>query len=107
MGQKWPPSRCAPFGCGVRSTGLRDRGFLLFPAPLKKGDVSEGSHTFEVRAVGAAGADYSAAFHHWTVDRTAPKVEAVSPADSKTGVSRRINLTAAFSERVYQPTING
>lgn len=42
-------------------------------------DLSEGDHTFEVRAVGIAGTDASPASRSWTVDVTAPSVSADPP----------------------------
>jgi hypothetical protein len=39
------------------------------------------------------------------LDTTAPKVEAVSPSDGKTGVARATNLSATFSERMDPASI--
>lgn len=39
-------------------------------------------------------------------DTTAPKVDSVTPANSTTGVSRRTNATANFSEKMDPTTIN-
>jgi hypothetical protein len=53
-------------------------------SPKSYSGLSEGSHTFQVRATDAAGNVGSFASYSWTVDTTAPLVTLVSPADGST-----------------------
>jgi hypothetical protein len=56
---------------------------IAYPGPL-----SSGSHRFEVRAVGEAGADSTPAAYTWTVDTTAPAAEVKThPNDPSPGNS--------------------
>jgi Tol biopolymer transport system component len=68
--------------------------------------LGEGSHTFEVRAKNPAGTDETPASHTWTVDATAPKVSATTPASGATGVARKTDLTADFSEKMDPNSVN-
>lgn len=61
--------------------------------------LTEGTHTFQVRASDAAGnTDPTPASRTWTVDTTPPTVTAVAPAEGATGVPRGVNVQATFSE---------
>ena len=66
-------------------------------------DLSDGSHTFSVKATDEAGNTSSPASQTWTVDTTAPTVASVTPTKT-TGVSRTLNITATFSEPVDKAT---
>lgn len=70
-------------------------------------DLSDGEHTFSVKAKDAVGnVDPSPASHVWSVDATAPTLDTdksdgsdgVTPDNGTTGVSRLINVKATFSE---------
>jgi large repetitive protein len=74
-----------------------------YPGPLSQGD-----HTFRVRAIDATGTkDPTPASRSWTVDTIAPTVDSVSPTDAATGVSPTSNVTATFSEAMDLSTISG
>jgi hypothetical protein len=68
--------------------------------------LPDGRHSFEVRAVGAAGrADPTPARREWTVDTTGPTVTATSPEDGATDAKPDGELTATFSEAVDAATV--
>ena len=70
-------------------------------------NLSDGQHTFSVRAKDAAGnVDPSPASHVWTVDATAPTVESTTPADGTTAVRRNTNLNATFSKKMDSSTLS-
>jgi hypothetical protein len=85
---------------------LDDGGYETCESPVRYTDLSDDTHVFEVRAIDAYTAFFNPDIWVWTVDNKAPRVKSVSPVNSATDVSRRTNLTAAFSEQVAQPTIN-
>lgn len=61
--------------------------------------LSEGNHTFSVKAVDEAGnEDTDPASRSFAVDKTAPNVTLVSPLENATRVSRSTTVTATFSE---------
>jgi large repetitive protein len=72
------------------------------------GPLSDGQHTFRVRAIDAAGnADPTPDSRTWTVDATAPTVSILSPTDAATGVAPSTNVTATFSEAMNPSSISG
>lgn len=76
------PGEGAGFECS-----LDDADFTGCSAPRGYENLSEATHTFQVRAVDAGGkADESPASHTWTVDVTTPLVRGLSP---KAGSSTR------------------
>ncbi len=61
--------------------------------------LSEGNHTFYVKAIDEAGnEDQSPGEQSFTVDTTAPIVTAVSPQELATKVSRSANVTTDFAD---------
>ncbi len=61
--------------------------------------LSEGNHTFSVKAVDEAGnEDADPASRSFAVDKTVPNVTLVSPLENATKVSRSTTVTATFSE---------
>jgi hypothetical protein len=75
-------------------------------SPKSYNDLSDGSHTFSVKATDKAGNTSSPASQPWTVDTTAPTVSSVTPTEKATGVSRtNPNITATFSEPVDKATV--
>jgi Bacterial Ig-like domain len=77
-------------------------------SPKSYSGLSDGSHTFEVKATDAAGnTDASPASHTWTIDATAPTVDGVAPQDGASGVAFDANVEATFSEAMDASTVNG
>jgi hypothetical protein len=75
-------------------------------SPKDYANLSDGQHTFSVRAKDFVGnVDPSPASRTWTVDTLKPKVTAVSPTNLAKGVSPATNLTATFSEAIKADTI--
>jgi hypothetical protein len=69
--------------------------------------LSEGSHTFYVKAKDEAGyEDQSPAQRSFTVDITKPTVIGTTPLNRATNVGRGTNLTATFSERIRTRSVN-
>ena len=81
--------------------------FSACTSPKEYSGLSNGEHTFRVRAVSAdAIADTTPASRTWTVvDTASPKVSSATPANNATGVKRNTNLTATFSERMDTSTL--
>src|SRR5215204_2010392 len=70
--------------------------------------VSEGAHTYTAKATDAAGNTSSASNSVTvTVDKTPPKVDSVVPKEDATGVARTTNVTATFSEKMRDTSIDG
>ena len=77
-------------------------------SPQNYTGLSEGSHTFQVRATDAAGnTDATPASGTWTVDTVAPSVDGVAPTDGATDVAVVGNVEATFSEALDASTISG
>ena len=75
-------------------------------------ELSDGSHTFQVRATDtASNTDTTPAERSWTVDTTgtvdttAPLVESVTPADGAMNVAVANNIEASFSEAMDASTL--
>jgi hypothetical protein len=76
-------------------------------SPKALSTLSDGSHTFSVRAKDVVGnVDQSPASYTWTVDTTAPTVNNLSPADAAAGVASTTNVTATFSEAMNSSSIS-
>lgn len=75
---------------GTAECDLDGGGFSACTSPRSYTSLSDGAHTFQVRAVNS-GVYSAAASHSWTVDATAPAAPTVtSPADgSSRGVSQK------------------
>lgn len=81
-------------------------------SPKSLSSLSDGSHTFSVRATdGAGNTDATEATYTWTVqtivDNVAPTVISVSPAHRTAGVAPSTNVTATFSEDMNPSSISG
>jgi hypothetical protein len=64
---------------------LDDGDWETCESPLSLSDLSEGSHSFEVRALGVAEApDATPATHQWTVNPTGPPLTITSPKEGET-----------------------
>jgi subtilisin family serine protease len=81
-------------------------------SPKDYTSLSNGNHTFDVRATDPAGnIDSTPASRTWTVDTTAPSdttaptVSSVSPADGSYNAARNTSVTATFSEAMDPKTL--
>src|SRR6266480_1379712 len=79
-------------GVGFRCQ-LDGGGFGACSSPATYGSLSDGSHTFRVKAVDAAGNESGAITRAWTVDTTPPLVSLTTPADG----SSTADATPTFS----------
>jgi hypothetical protein len=93
-------------GSGVTSfeCDLDGGGFSSCATPKTYTGLSNGSHTFQVRATDAAGnVDPSPASYTWTIDTIAPSVtinQAAGQSDPAVGNGAVIHFTVVFSEPV-------
>jgi Bacterial Ig-like domain len=86
---------------------LDGAAFSACTSPQEYTGLSNGTHTFRVRAVDPFGnVDPTPAKTTWTVDTIRPTVKSTTPLNSATGVGRGTNLTATFSEKMRASTIN-
>jgi len=74
-----------------------------------KGALTEGVNYWRVRAVDNAGnnGNWTAGDFSFTLDKTVPTVEEMSPADGDTGVSVNVNPVLIFDERIEPATLIG
>ena len=87
---------------------LDGASFSSCTSPQSYTNLSDGTHTFQVRATDAAkNVDASPAQRTWTVDTMAPTVDATEPADGATGVAATSDVSATFSEAISATTISG
>jgi hypothetical protein len=85
---------------------LDGAAFAACASPKEYTGLADGSHTFQVRAVDAAGnADPTPVSFAWTVDTLAPQVEGVAPTDGATGVVTTANIVATFAEPMDPATL--
>ena len=77
-------------------------------SPHTVSGLPDGKHSFEVRAIGAAGrADPTPARRDWVVDTRGPEVRATTPKDGSNDASPAAEVTATFSEAVDPATVVG
>jgi hypothetical protein len=96
------PSTSLTYECRIDSGT-----FAACTSPYTAPALSDGAHTFEVRAKDAANkVDATPASRTLTVDTVAPTVESVSPANAATGVASTTNVTATFSEAMNSSSIS-
>lgn len=78
------PASGASFECKLDA----EPAFTACSSPKTYSNLSEGTHSFEVRAVNAAGPDPTPAKYEWRVDLTPPTATiTASPADPSAGAS--------------------
>ena len=78
-------------------------------SPKTYASLAEGSHTFSVRAVDAAGnADPTPATHTWTVDTTAPDTTIpLTPADPSSNTTPTFGFGSSQSPATYECRLDG
>jgi chitodextrinase len=80
--------------------------FSACTSPTSYSALADGAHTFQVRAIDAAGnTDAIPAAWTWTVDTTAPSVTSNTPADRASNVLPTTSITATFSEALNPATV--
>src|SRR5262249_62352148 len=75
-------------------------GFSTQASPQSFSSLLPGSHTFQVRAVDAAGNTGGATGYTWTIDTTAPAVSSIVRADGNPTNAATRTYTVTFSEAV-------
>jgi parallel beta-helix repeat protein len=83
-------------------------GFTACSSPQLYSGLGDGSHTFEVRAVDAAGnADRSPATHGWTIDGTAPETTIGSgPATATSSTSASFTFTSSEPGSTFECSLD-
>lgn len=90
------PDATATFECK-----LDDAAFASCSSPFTANPLADGSHTFSVRAIDAAGnSDPTPASVTFTIDTTAPTVSAITRANSSPTNQNSVGFTVTFSEAV-------
>ncbi|MDQ4123030.1 MAG: FG-GAP-like repeat-containing protein, partial [Acidobacteriota bacterium] len=81
---------------------LDNASFTACSTGINYTGLSDGSHTFQVRAKDAAGnVDASQASYTWTIDATAPTVSSINRASTDpTAPGSSVDFTVTFSENV-------
>jgi hypothetical protein len=94
----------ATFECQIDSGG-----YAACTSPKNYTSLTEGLHTFEIKATDAAGnTNLTPASYTWTIDTILPTVSSISPEDVATGVALSTSktiITATFSEVMDKSTI--
>ena len=86
---------------------LDGSAYAACASPQNYTGLSDGAHTFELRATDAAGnTDPSPASRTWTVDTAAPTVTGVVPVEGATDVPVNTTLSATFSESMDAASIS-
>ncbi len=81
--------------------------FTPCASPKSYSGLANGRHTFQVRAIDAAGnVDPVGATAVWTVDTLNPRVTRVRPGAGARGVAPGTNVVADFSEAMRATTVN-
>jgi Bacterial Ig-like domain len=84
---------------------LDSPNFTSCTSPQNYSNLSDGLHTFQVRATDVAGnVDATPDSYSWTVD-TKPPETTITPSSGATGVPRTTMVTAQFSEDVDGATV--
>jgi parallel beta-helix repeat protein len=83
-------------------------GFTPCSSPQLYSGLADGRHTFEVRAVDAAGnADNSPATHTWTIDRTAPETTiGNAPATATASTSASFTFTGSEPGSTFECSLD-
>src|SRR5215213_2307639 len=86
---------------------LDEAAFSACTSPATFTSLTDGSHTFAVRALdGLGGVDVTPVSRIWTVDTTPPTVSNVMPTDGATSVTANTTVRATFSEPATPASIS-
>jgi len=101
------PQSLLVFQCRVDSQS--ESAFVSCSSPRVVSALSQGSHTFQVRAIDLAGnRDLTPAAFAWTVDTSAPDTTIGSgPPSSTTSASASFSFTASQSGSTFQCSLDG
>lgn len=98
------------FSSAPKSTfkcNIDGKGFSNCTSPKLYTSLSEGSHSFRLKAADARGnAAVSPSARKWTVDTIRPRIVRLAPLGGKRGVSPKANLEVTFSEKMKARTFN-
>lgn len=90
--------------------GSLDGGpFTAVTSPASFTGLSDGSHTFQVRAIDQAGnIDASPATYTWTIDHTGPQISSVAvPANGYYRAGQTLQFTVKYNEPAFVTTAAG
>lgn len=97
------PAAGASFECKLDA----EPDFTSCSSPQEYMALSEGTHTFEVRAVNSAGADPSPAAHSWRVDLTPPTTTILTqPPDPAPGNSAAFTYSSNEAGSTFQCSLS-
>ncbi len=86
---------------------LDGNGFRKCTSPKQFDSLSQGNHTFKVRATSADGNASVIAKRDWTVNTASPRVASTTPTDGATGVAPRGSISAVFSKDIDELSLYG
>jgi gliding motility-associated-like protein len=94
---------------GIFEASLDGGAYSAAASPATFVGLAEGSHTFSVRAIDAAGnVDASPETYTWTIDITAPVVTSVNvPAAGWYNIGGKLDFTVNYSENIVVNTTAG
>jgi hypothetical protein len=95
-------------GAGLRCQ-LDSGSFSPCASPVNYGGLSEGSHTFSVKAVDAAGNESAVSSYGWTIDATGPPAPTItsSPPSNSASTSATFSFTDADATATFSCRLDG
>ena len=100
-----PTSNAVASGVASLECALDSDPFTSCTSPQEFTGLTEGQHTFEVRATDAVGNVGSSAIYSWTIDTTPPTITSVSntpdPTDSSSTIDYTLSEAASVTIKLY------
>jgi large repetitive protein len=95
-------------GAGLRCK-LDSGSFGSCTSPVNYGGLSDGTHTFSVEAVDAAGNESAVSSYSWTVDATAPPAPTITsaPPSNSASTSATFSFTDADATATFRCRLDG